>query len=56
MLDAGDAMKQDISKRTVCLNDSSKTLKEDLKEILTTTITTAEEVVARIQDTRDEAK
>ena len=54
MLDAEDAMKQDISKRTVCLNNFNKTRERDPSETITVTI--AEEAVMGIQGIRDEVK
>ena len=56
MLGAEDAMKQDISRRTVCPNSSNKTLEEGPKETLTTIVITAEEAAAEIKGTRDEVR
>ena len=56
MLGAGDAMKLVISKRTVCPNDSSKTLGEGLNETLIAIAITAKEVTAGIKGIRDEVR
>ncbi len=53
MLDAGDAMRSVISKRTVCPKGSSKTMEEGLHEILIAIIITAEEAMAETLDTKD---
>ena len=49
-------MRLAISKRTVCPNDSSKTLGEGPKEILIIIVTTAEEAAEGIKDTRDKVR
>jgi len=53
MLDAGDAMRSVISKRTVCPKGSSKIMEEGLHEILIAITITTEEALAGTQDTRD---
>ena len=53
MLDAGDAMRSVISKRTVCPKGSSKTMEEGLHEILIAITITVEEVVAEIKGIKD---
>ena len=49
MLDAEDAMRLAISKRTVCPNESNKIMGEGLHEILIAITITVEEVVAEIK-------
>ena len=56
MLGAGDATKLAISRKTVCLNDSSKTMGEGLHEILIAIAITVEEVVEGIKDIRVKMK
>ncbi len=56
MLGAGDATKLAISRKTVCLNDSSKTMGEGLHEILIAITITVEEVAAEIKGIRDKMK
>ena len=56
MLDAGDAMRSVISKRTVCLNGFSKTMGEGLHEILIAITITVKEVAAEIKGIRDKMK
>ena len=53
MLDAGDAMSQAISRRTVCPSECNKTHKEDHRG---TTMDTVEETVIEITEVRDEER
>ncbi len=55
MLDAGDAMRLAISKKTACPKGFSKTMEEGLPEILVVIIIIEEEAVAEIRDIRDNA-